>query len=271
MTWAANARGSFVRELERLGIRRRVLDGGHVALGLDPGVPVRQDLRRDPAQVLDEPDLEHHGPRPQLSDRERRDGLKRGDEACEAVEVESGVAVRDQIERHRVDAGRSFEVGRGELRKLGEVPPRQVAPDVDDLGFDQVVVVEQPLARRLLGATGPRIGREDHVDVVKDARVFVDARVEAALAAAPASGKRETTREGSRASLEAFDAQDLRAKRTLVRMITRTPAALVGGGLEQQASVRLSKWRADPVIERDRTDCSDLSGSDLVTSPSAGT
>ena len=63
-----------------------------------------EDLVGQPAQVLDERELQHARPRPQLADRERRDALKAVEEERELRHIEAAVAVADQLDGNRVDA-----------------------------------------------------------------------------------------------------------------------------------------------------------------------
>ena len=56
-------------------------------------------------QVLDERQLQHARPRPQLADRQRRDALEAVEEAASSCwTIEAAVAVPDQLDGHRVDA-----------------------------------------------------------------------------------------------------------------------------------------------------------------------
>ena len=112
-------------ELRHEGARKRVGQraGSITALQAREG-GVRLQARRPPGkdsvgqkpQVLEERELEHAGPRPQFADRQRRHGLKREDEPREALRVEPSVAVPDQLERHRMDAGLARELACRELR-----------------------------------------------------------------------------------------------------------------------------------------------------------
>ena len=136
-------------------------------------------------QVVDQRQLEHARPRPQLAHRQRRDGLEGRDEPVQALRIETAGAVADELEGHRVDAWKAGElVGRDPRQALVE-RRRQIVADVACRRRDDVEVVEQPLGRRrrLLAA----------------ARVFSEARRRPAAARAcarraAAGGRRRSTR-----------------------------------------------------------------------------
>ena len=132
--------------------RRPPVPGGvdlrYVQVGRPAGLARVDRLLRQAAQVLDEGELEHARPGPQLADRERRDRLVAVEEAEELLPVEAAVAVADELHGQGVDARVSGELAGGELGQLAVVAARQVLAHVADLGSDQVVVVEQPLRRR---------------------------------------------------------------------------------------------------------------------------
>ena len=58
----------------------------------------------EPAEVLDQRELEHARPGPQLTERQRRDPLIAVEEQRQLRQVEPAVGVAEQRDRHRVDA-----------------------------------------------------------------------------------------------------------------------------------------------------------------------
>ena len=133
-------------------------------------------LLRQAAQVLDEGELEHARPGPQLADRERRHRLVAVHEAHELLPVEAAVAVADQLDGHGVDARVAGELAGGELGQLAVVAARQVLAHVADLGGDQVVVVEQPLRGRRDELPLVHVLGHGEVRLAQDARVVGEAR-----------------------------------------------------------------------------------------------
>ncbi len=74
----------------------------------------RQQFLGQPAQVLDERQLQHARPRPQLADRQRRDALVAVQELDQLLAIEPAVAVADQLDGDRVDARVTGVLARGE-------------------------------------------------------------------------------------------------------------------------------------------------------------
>ncbi len=116
----AQARAVLADALQDLDHERGVEDGGqrghrplasavdlgHVGVGGSPCRAALQDLFGQAAQVLDEGQLEHAGPGPQLADGEGGHGLEGVHEAHELGPVQAAVAVADDLHRHRVHARR---------------------------------------------------------------------------------------------------------------------------------------------------------------------
>ena len=139
------ARAVLAQALEELDDEARVevrrQGRGHaVARGVDPRPRRRRPrgrrrarferLLRQPAQVLDEGELQHARPGPQLADGQRGHRLVAVHEAHELLPVQAAVAVTDQLHGHGVDAGVARELARGELGQLAVVAGREVPADV---------------------------------------------------------------------------------------------------------------------------------------------
>ena len=113
------------------------------------GAPGGARLERpggEAAQILDQTEPEHARPGPELADGERRDGLEAVQESDQVGALELAVAVADELDGERIDARGAAQLAQRELRKLAKVAARQILPDAADLGRDDVVVVEDPLA-----------------------------------------------------------------------------------------------------------------------------
>ena len=159
--------------------------------------------------MLNQGELEHAGPRPQLADREGCDGLIGVDEPVQPVTIESRVAIAEQLDGHGVDACRAGELARGQLRKLSVVARWKVMADLTHLAFHQVEVVEQPLGggRRRLAAFGV-LGKRG-IDAPQCLLVLAESLQVGAAAAALAQRDGEERGQPSRMLLEGFNSQEL--------------------------------------------------------------
>ena len=180
-------------------------------------------LLRQAAQVLDEGELEHARPGPQLADRERRDRLVAVHEAEELLPVEAAVAVADQLHGHGVDARVAGELAGGELGQLAVVAARQVLAHVADLGGDQVVVVEQPLRRRRDELPPVHVLGHGEVRLAQDARVVGEAREHVPRVPARRGIDGQAGRQGLGPLLEPLDAQQLVPEGLLGRADATSP------------------------------------------------
>ena len=194
------------------------VDPRHVGVGRPDGRAGLERLLRQPAQVLDEGELQHARPGPQLADRERRDRLVAVQEAHQLLPVEAAVAVADELHGQGVDARVARELPRGELGQLAVVAPRQVLAHVADLGRDQVEVVEEPLRRRRDELPPVHVVGHAEVGLAQDAGVVVEAREDVPRRAAGVRVEGEAGREGLGPLLEPLDAQQLVAQGLLSRM-----------------------------------------------------
>ena len=165
------------RDVEHLGkqwqaaARPRALEGGEAAIRLEAARAALDQLLGQPVQVLDQGELEHAGPRPQLADREGCDGLIGVDEPVQPVTIESRVAIAEQLDGHGVDACRAGELARGQLRKLSVVARWKVMADLTHLAFHQVEVVEQPLGGGRDRLAPPHVAGEEEIRATEHARV----------------------------------------------------------------------------------------------------
>ena len=126
-------------------VGRRGVEAQHVRVGGAARGAADQDFVGQPAQVLDQRELQHARPRPQLADGERRHALIAVQEVRELRQVEPAVAVAQQLDGDRIDARLAGVIAGDQRRQLAVVAPRQVLADLDNLRRDQVEVVEEPL------------------------------------------------------------------------------------------------------------------------------
>ncbi len=190
-------------------------DLGQKAVGLQTRVPALERFVRQSPQVLDEGELEHAGPGPQLADGQGRHRLVGGHEAHELVPVQAAVGVADQLQGHGVDPCDARHLPRGQLGQIRVVLARKVVPDAPDLGLDEVEVVEEPFRRRGDELAAVDVVGEDAIGLAQHAGVVLQAREERAGLAARIAGQREAGGEGLRPFLQALDAQELGAQRLL--------------------------------------------------------
>jgi hypothetical protein len=190
----------------------RAVDLGHVGVGGAPGRAALQDLVGQAPQVLDEGQLQHAGPGPQLADGERGHGLEGVHEAHELGPVQAAVAVADDLHRHRVDARRARLLAQGELGQLAVVAAGEVLAHVPDLGGHHVEVVEDPVRGRGDERALMDVVRHDAVRLVEGARVVLQPWEAVARPAARAAVQREAGGQRLRPFLETLDAQQLVAE-----------------------------------------------------------
>ncbi len=128
-------------------------------VGLVPQVAPSGDLVGQPTQILDEDDAQRDGNGPQFADRQRLDTLIGDDEAAQDLRVEVTVGVGDerpgQPEHPRIAGKRSV----CQFRQLAIIAGRQIIPDLPDLFFDEMVIVQQPFRRRNHAMTAFHLGR----------------------------------------------------------------------------------------------------------------
>ncbi len=201
--------------------RRRAVHVGiqprHVRVG---GPPRRAGLERllgQAPQVLDEGELQHARPGPQLADGQRRHRLVAVHEAHELLPVQAAVAVADELDGHGVDPRVPRQLPERELRQLAVVAGGQVAAHVEDHRGDEVEVVEQPLRGR--GHKGPAVNVLGHGQVggAEDAGVVVEPREDVPRHPPGVGVEGEPGGEGLGPLFQALDAQQLVAQRLLGR------------------------------------------------------
>ena len=173
-----------------------------------------QDFVGQAAQVFDERQRQHARPRPELADGERRHALVGIEERLEAWQVDPAVAVADQLDRHRIDAGPPEVFPRGQRRQVPVVRPRQVPPHIHDLRREQMKIVEQPLGGGGDVPAGAHVRRQGVMSARQDPRIVVEAGKDAARARARIDS--EPRGERKRAIVKAIGAQDVVAKGTFV-------------------------------------------------------
>ncbi len=183
-------------------------DLGQIAVGPETRVPAQERFVRQPPQVLDEGELDHAGPSPQLADGERSHSLVGGHEAHELLSIQAAVGVADQLQGHGVDPCNAGHLPRGELRQVQVVLPRKVVPDTPDLGLDEVEVVEEPFRRRGDELAAVHVVGEDAIGRAQHAGVVFQAREERAGLAARIPGQREAGGEGPGPFLQSLDAEE---------------------------------------------------------------
>ncbi len=164
--------------------------------------------------MLDQGELEHAGPRPQLADAEWCDGLIGVDEPVQPQRVESGVAVTEQLDRHRIDAGGARKLACGQLRQLTVVACRKVMANFAHLTFQQMEVVEQPFSRGGKRLATPHVAGEDAIGMPEYARVVGQASQQARRAATRIAGERESSGQRPGALLQALDSEQFAVQGT---------------------------------------------------------
>ncbi len=113
-------------------------------IGISAGTASGRDLVRQPAKILDENDAQRDRYGPQLADRQRLDALIGSNEATQNVWIKVAVGVGDKRPSETEDPRIARERPLDELRQLPIVAGRHVIPNLANLLFDKVVIVEQP-------------------------------------------------------------------------------------------------------------------------------
>src|SRR6266536_240633 len=109
--------------------------------------PPSDDSLCQPAQVLDQDEPQRDGDRPELAHRQRLRSLVCRDEPPQRVRFEPAVSMRDEVRGQSIDAWIAGERTGVELGKLPVVPRRKVLPDLTEVFFDDVEVVDEPFRR----------------------------------------------------------------------------------------------------------------------------
>ena len=149
---------------------RIVLDRLHHLVGPGCGPasfdPPGRDAHADATQILDYRQPQHDRNRPQFAELERGDALVGRHEASERLRIDPPVAVRDALQRDVVDPGPARRGPLCKAREFAAVAFGKVALGGPDLLFDEVEIVEQPIASRCDPALlGGRAGQQGtHLD-----------------------------------------------------------------------------------------------------------
>jgi len=212
-----------VTGVEVLWQRRRLpvaggVDPRHVGVGRPDGRAGLESLLREPPQVLDEGQLQHARPGPQLANRERSHGLEAVQEAHQLLPVQAAVAVADDLFGQGIDARVARELPQSQFGQLTIVARREVPAHVEDLGRHEMEVVEEPFRRG--GDELPPVHIVGHAEVclAKDAGVVLEARQDVPRFAAGVRVECEPGRERSRPLFQSFNAQQFIAQGLLSRM-----------------------------------------------------
>jgi hypothetical protein len=200
------------------------VDPGHVGVGRATGRARGERVVREAPEVLDERELQHARPRPELTDGERGDRLEGVQPAHELGAIEPAVAVADELNRERVDAGAPRLLAHGELGQLAVVAAGEVLANVPDLGGDEVEVVEEPLGRGRHELAPVHVAGERAVRLAQAADVVLEAR-EHAPRRPSRRVHREPGRERARPLVEALHAEELVPERLLGSSERAAPAA----------------------------------------------
>ncbi|MGH8542200.1 MAG: hypothetical protein ACREX3_00835 [Gammaproteobacteria bacterium] len=196
---------------------------GEIAVGPAARVPALERFIRQPPQVLDQGELQHGGPRPQLADGERRHSLVRGHEAHQLRAVEAAVGMPDQLQSHGVDPRDAGHPARGEFGELAVVLLRQVVPRAPDLRLDEVEVIEEPFRNGRDELAAVHVIGQDAIRLAQHAGVVFQAREEGADLAAGIPCQREAGGEGFGPVLEPLDAEELGAEWLLGLWVAAAP------------------------------------------------
>ena len=108
----------------------------------------RRDLVRHPAQVLQQHHAQGGRQGPELGQAQLADFLVGVEEGAQDLGIENTVGMGHIGPGDSIDPGQTFQRCLREFGQLGVVAPGHAFPDLFELRFDQVEVVQQPVRRR---------------------------------------------------------------------------------------------------------------------------
>ena len=180
--------------------------------GVDGGTRVKHFVGEAP-EILDERELQHARPRPELADGERGDALKAVEKQRQLLNIKPAVAVPEQLYGNRVNASVARVLSNSKRWQFAIVGARKVLTDVDDVGRDEMKVVEKPFRRGRNEEALVHIVGKSAVRGAYGAGVVVEAWKDASSAPAGRGVDRESRRQRQRAFFEPLDAEQLVSKR----------------------------------------------------------
>ena len=145
-------------------------------------LPGAVDAHRDAAEVFDQHETQQRRQRPELADLQRFERLEALDDRLEHGRRDRAVGMLDIAPGDDESARQGGAIGKLERRQLAVETARQVAFDLKDGFFNQIIVVEQPLRRgrdRLtfgLGGIGRAVDFENLLGAVADAGLEFERR-----------------------------------------------------------------------------------------------
>ena len=238
-----------------LGKRRQGLprpdrfEAHEVAVRFRFALAALHDFVGEAPDILDQAELQHARPRPQLPECERRHHLVGAHETGQAVQIEARVAVADEFEGHGVHPGHTGQLAHRQLGKVEVITLGEVLANLENLGLDEVEVVEKPFRRRSHRLPAPHVRREDLVGPAKNPCVFLKARQEAerALPGVPREGVAGGQHAGT--LLEVLDAEELAPERARFRARPAPPCVTPLFGDRSRAQ---REWRPPARIPNSR-------------------
>jgi hypothetical protein len=193
---------------------------GQIARRLVGGQPLGQAT-----QVFHQHHAQRGRQRPHLAQLQFTRLLVGAQQLHQQVLVEGTVGVRDEGPGHAVDARQSGQRLGLQHRQAAEIAARQAFVDGQQLGVDEVEVVQQPLRRRADVNAGGRLRQQHRMRLAQHADVAAQARKETGLG--PVRAPRLVRQAEAAAMLrQALRAEDLRAQRCQQRP---------GAGVQQAA------------------------------------
>jgi hypothetical protein len=144
--------------------------------------------------VFDKAKTQYGRDRPQLAKCQGGLGLEGIDEQVDVVDVEPALCVRDESNRELVYPRISGKLTGGEFRQLSVVALRKCLPDLLDVFFHHIEIVQQPFARRSEVPLSIGTLREPEVNVFEDAVGFIQADEQRCLSVQPSLGRKHLAR-----------------------------------------------------------------------------
>jgi hypothetical protein len=202
---AGDERMMSLRRPRVIAVRRR-FDCRGQTLGGDAVRPGLGDDVAALAEMIEQRQLQHARPRPQLPHRQRRHRLKGADETLQPLRIEPAGARPDQLQGEGIDARLSRELIRDDERQTLEEGAGEVVLNVPRGGGDDMKVVEEPF-RGGRGRLAARFVGERLVDAAQ--RPHVGPELAKMRPAAPAASRLDREQGGQAAGvfLDQLDAE----------------------------------------------------------------
>ena len=174
------------------------------------------------AQVFNQGQAQHDGNGPELAQLELRHILVGRHKAVQVLRVDPAVTMRNHLQRNVIDARQALGGATGQQRQLTAVPLGEVRARGEDLLFNEIKIVQQPLAG---GRDAPLLAhrlQQQRTGLLQHQCVGIQALQQLVVAASAVQAVR--LRQGLAVALHLLGAEQLGTQRHLGRRAARCRA-----------------------------------------------